>query len=281
MNYCNLACALFSIIVILSLIQMIFMPSSSGASRLLGQRMENFTNHNKPTFVMFHVDWCGYCKKAKPEFEKLVNKFKSNPNIKVVMVDGEDPNHKSLVQEHQVSGYPTIKLCKNGLGDTNNSVVYEGPRGFNEYMQYLNNSLTENFTNSVGDGLKGIGNFFNDAGDDVGGIFKGTARGVGSLYKGAYDAVGGVSDNLLKAGGQLIDAPFQGVGSLVGGEGLDESAQQFAYGVGDSAKDVGQAIYSGIDNIGDGIVSGWNEFEKGFSFLNTQGLESQPSPSYN
>ena len=277
MNYCNLACALFSIIVIISLIQMFFIPSSSN---LLGRNLENFSNNNNiPTFVMFHVDWCGYCKKAKPEFQQLVNKFKSNPNIKVVMLNGEDPRNQQLIKSHQISGYPTIKLCRNGLNDVNNSEIYEGPRGFNEYVQFLNNSLSEQFVNSVGDGLKGIGTFFNDAGEDIGGIFKGTARGVGSLYKGAYNAVGGVSDNLLKAGGQLIDAPFQGVGSLVGGEGLDESAKKFAYGVGDTAKDIGQAVYSGIDNIGEGIVSGWDEFEQGFTFLNSEDPPSHP-PQY-
>ena len=274
MTYCNLACALFSLIVIISLIQMFFIPSRSN---LLMNRSENFTNHgngNKPTMVMFYVDWCGYCKKAEPDFKKLINTFKSNPNVNVVMVDAENPKNKNLIQRHQVSGYPTIKLCRNGLNDPNNSEIYEGPRGYNEYLQYLNGNfqlgnINENFENSIGNGLKGIGTFFNEAGDDVGGIVKGTARGVGSLYKGAYNAVGGVSNNLLKAGGKLVDAPFQGVGSLVGGEGIDKSAKRFAYGVGDTAKDVGQAIYSGVDNIGDGIVQGWNEFENGFQFLNS------------
>ena len=276
MNYCNLACGILCVILIICLVNMFFIPSSNIQ---LGRNPENFSNKrrksNKPTMVMFYVDWCGHCKTAKPIFKQFMNKLKSNPNIDVTMINGDAPENKSLLKAHKVNGFPTIKLCKNGLHDVGNSVTYTGERKGPHLFNFLNQHLSEGFTNSFGDGLKGIGTFFNEAGEDVGGILKGTARGVGSLYKGAYNAVGGVSNNLLRAGGQLIDAPFQGVGTLVNGEGIDRSARKLAYGVGDSAKDVGQAIYTGIDNIGDGIVSGWDEFEQGFQFLNSEQIHGE------
>ena len=32
---------------------------------------EGFGNGTTPAFSLYHVDWCGHCKRAKPEFKKL------------------------------------------------------------------------------------------------------------------------------------------------------------------------------------------------------------------
>lgn len=271
-NFRNIACVLFSIVLVISLIQMFFMKSNGNVLKSLLNKissMERFSNsESTPALVMFHADWCGHCKKAKPDFMKLAKKFKNNPDVNVLMLNAEDPENKELVKKHDVKGYPTIKLCKNGLNDVASSEVYEGPRGYDNLVKYLQVNLPENFANPIGDGLQNIGRFFNEAGEDIGGIVNGTARGVGSLYQGGYNAVGSVGDNLLQAGGQLINAPFQGAGSLVNGSGFDESMQQFAHGLGGSVQTAGQAVYSGVNNVGSGLISGWNEFEDGFAFLN-------------
>lgn len=70
------------------------------------------------TIRMFKVDWCPHCKKALPEFQsvqdefngKVVNGYKLN----FVVVDGEDPNNESMVNEYKIQGYPTVVLTKDG-----------------------------------------------------------------------------------------------------------------------------------------------------------------------
>jgi thioredoxin-like negative regulator of GroEL len=41
---------------------------------------------------------------------KIVNGYKLN----LIIVDGEDPNNESLVNEFKIQGYPTVVLTKDG-----------------------------------------------------------------------------------------------------------------------------------------------------------------------
>jgi thiol-disulfide isomerase/thioredoxin len=36
--------------------------------------VQGFQNASEYTFTMYYADWCGHCKKAKPEMEELVKK---------------------------------------------------------------------------------------------------------------------------------------------------------------------------------------------------------------
>lgn len=71
--------------------------------------------------MMFTVDWCPYCKKAKPiwqEFkstydEKVINGYKIN--VKTInATNDEDSEIKSMLDRYNIEGFPTIKLIKNG-----------------------------------------------------------------------------------------------------------------------------------------------------------------------
>lgn len=50
---------------------------------------------------------CGHCKKAKPEMVNLAESFKDDSRTVIGAVDCT--RESSLCQEHEVSGYPTIK----------------------------------------------------------------------------------------------------------------------------------------------------------------------------
>lgn len=71
----------------------------------------------------FYVDWCGYCKQAKPEIKKLEEKINSNEmnNVKLVKVNCDE--EEEMASNFGVKGYPTIVAEKNGEKNTFNSKV--------------------------------------------------------------------------------------------------------------------------------------------------------------
>jgi thiol-disulfide isomerase/thioredoxin len=71
--------------------------------------------------LMFTVDWCPHCKKAKPvwnEFagtydQKVVNGYQIN--VKTInCTNDEDSQIKSLLDKYNIEGFPTIKAIKDG-----------------------------------------------------------------------------------------------------------------------------------------------------------------------
>ena len=93
-----------------------------------------------PELMFFHVDWCGFCKKAKPEWEKLYQESSNGllsvggKNVKLVSINCEEgESNKKKAKEYGVQGYPTIILNKNG-----NKIPFEGERtksGIQEFLQ--------------------------------------------------------------------------------------------------------------------------------------------------
>jgi thiol-disulfide isomerase/thioredoxin len=89
---------------------------------------------SKPTFVLFYTNWCGHCKKIKPEFEKLATAHIDN--VSIAMIDCEDASNKSLVEKQKISGYPTIRYYEAG-GMNNSFKEYTGSRTYDAFMEYL------------------------------------------------------------------------------------------------------------------------------------------------
>jgi thiol-disulfide isomerase/thioredoxin len=91
------------------------------------------------TLYFFYTNWCGYSKKAMPEWEKLEAKLQETPvfgttKVKAVRVDAE--TDRALATLYQVEGYPTIKLETSSI-----LTDYSGKRTAGDILTFLRDTL--------------------------------------------------------------------------------------------------------------------------------------------
>ncbi|XP_063699405.1 protein disulfide-isomerase A3 [Culicoides brevitarsis] len=90
-------------------------------------------NEVETTLVMFYAPWCGHCKRLKPEYAKAAELLKDDdPPIALAKVDCTEAGKKTC-ERHSVSGYPTLKIFKNGEV----SQEYNGPREAAGIVKYM------------------------------------------------------------------------------------------------------------------------------------------------
>lgn len=70
-------------------------------------------NNNDVIIYFFFTEWCPYCKKALPEWEKFTEYIDSintsnDYNVKLINVDCD--KDKKTADKYKIEGYPTIKL---------------------------------------------------------------------------------------------------------------------------------------------------------------------------
>ncbi len=103
-----------------------------------GDFFEGFEDSGKYKFVMYGASWCGYCKQAKPEFEKLgATKTIDGKVVEMSYVDADEK--KEALKGKNISGYPTFHLY-----DPQGSLVkeYGDPsRTQADFDKFLNSSL--------------------------------------------------------------------------------------------------------------------------------------------
>lgn len=85
---------------------------------------------NKARLYFFYTEWCGWSKKAMPEWKKLTETVSKAPyfgstQVELVPVNAEED--RKLADEYEVEGYPTIILeRKEGLSHFEKRVTHEG-----------------------------------------------------------------------------------------------------------------------------------------------------------
>ena len=95
---------------------------------------ENFNDDNKPALVFFGTEWCGYCKKFKPEWDKFASQFNK---MKVVYIDCD--KNKELAEKHNIKGFPTVKYLPNGLNNPAGSQQMTGGNSFASLVDFIAN----------------------------------------------------------------------------------------------------------------------------------------------
>uniref|UniRef100_A0A646QE81 Protein disulfide-isomerase n=1 Tax=Hemiscolopendra marginata TaxID=943146 RepID=A0A646QE81_9MYRI len=115
--------------------------------------------------VEFYAPWCGHCKRLAPEYEKAATVLKDNdPPIPLVKVDCIESG-KETCGKFGVSGYPTLKIFRNGEF----SQEYNGPREANGIIKYMSAQVgpsSKELTN-----LKEIETFLEKEGVSIIGFF--------------------------------------------------------------------------------------------------------------
>lgn len=111
-------------------------------SNFEGNRLLNpYDNSDKPVFVLFKTDWCGYCKQFKPTYEELAKAF--NGKITFCVVDGDecvDLKNKinSFLYGYKILGFPTLTTYMGGYYLNK----YDGPRDLETLKQYISSNFS-------------------------------------------------------------------------------------------------------------------------------------------
>ena len=101
-------------------------------------KVKKALENNKPSFVAFVTEWCGYCKNLKPIWQKFEDEYKGE-DINVLSIDCD--KYKELAKKYNIKGYPTIKYIPNGLNNPTDSVDYSGDKKKEEFFSFINNKL--------------------------------------------------------------------------------------------------------------------------------------------
>lgn len=91
---------------------------------------------SQPTFVMFYVPWCGYCKETMPEWKKIEDvNLTDSKNRKVKIMKYNCVENKDIARKHGIQGYPTLKYFANGIAGK--SVDYDGERSEKKFKKFI------------------------------------------------------------------------------------------------------------------------------------------------
>lgn len=96
---------------------------------------EGFSPSLTNTFYMIGASWCGYCRKAKPEFEKLGSTMTIDGKaVALKYVDADED--KATAERFGVTGYPTFVLETGGR-----VLTYKGDRDAEKMRAFVQQNL--------------------------------------------------------------------------------------------------------------------------------------------
>lgn len=117
-----------------TLIILVLLVSLVALRLYMNRTNEGFSGSGKEVIIC-KADWCGHCKKAAPEFQKLVGAspitLKDGTTATVKMLDADQD--KSEISKYKVRGYPTILVVNGGQ-----TTEYPGERSYDGVLNFLN-----------------------------------------------------------------------------------------------------------------------------------------------
>jgi thiol-disulfide isomerase/thioredoxin len=120
------------LVLILSLLLVAIVILSISSSR----SYEGFEDSSK-SLVICKADWCGHCKKAAPEFQKLLAAspitLKDGSKVTVKVLDAD--KDKGEIGQYKVKGFPTVLVVDGGQ-----TTEYPGERTASGIIDFLNSN---------------------------------------------------------------------------------------------------------------------------------------------
>ena len=92
--------------------------------------------------MLFTVDWCPHCKKAKPEWDSVKSDYqgKTLNGYTIVFTDinctKETDDVEKLISKYKIQGYPTIKMLKD-----NQVIEFDAKPTKNSLTQFINTAI--------------------------------------------------------------------------------------------------------------------------------------------
>jgi len=103
---------------------------------LTPENFKPFIKEHPVALVEFYAPWCGHCKALEPKWAEAAAKAKKlSPPVPLAKVDADA--HGDLAGEYDVSGYPTIKLFRDGEAEE-----YNGAREVDGILSHLKKITT-------------------------------------------------------------------------------------------------------------------------------------------
>lgn len=83
-------------------------PTKKPSDYKFGTSYEKAVKDKKPMALLFYADWCGYCIRFMPIYEKLFKQYKNKYNF--VKINVEDDKYSEQVEKYEIQAFPTLFL---------------------------------------------------------------------------------------------------------------------------------------------------------------------------
>jgi len=133
--YIEMKCLYALVVLAVLLVLLRFRPFGQGFGEGFDEGSDEGFESTK-SVVICKAEWCGHCKTAAPEFQRLVSAspitLSNGSKVNVTMLDADADKDK--LSMYKIRGFPTI-LVNNG----SDMLEYPGERTYNGVLEYLNN----------------------------------------------------------------------------------------------------------------------------------------------
>lgn len=89
-----------------------------------------------PALVLFHANWCGACKHAKPSWDQAKDTLQKTASGQIEVIDIEQTANPAAVQANDIKGFPTIRFYPHGFGQPQTFAEYNGNRTVESLLNF-------------------------------------------------------------------------------------------------------------------------------------------------
>lgn len=141
-NMKSLMIVMVILFVLMVVIQFLRARSSLEGFEANASNFESTLGTSGKKLVLFYADWCPHCTSFKPVWQEVSESVNTSNETKMISIDVGDksPESEQLMQEYNVSGFPTIVLVDQS-NQQKSLEVYEGPRDKSALEAYVSEKL--------------------------------------------------------------------------------------------------------------------------------------------